>query len=266
MNPHAVRIAVLLILGLMPTSAFAQTPTEVAAAEVFRRATTAMSARDFAEAARLFGESYRLAPATNSLYNLAYCHRALGHARLAVEFFERFLLDAGAEVAPARETAIRLAIVDLRANLAALHIAATPATTTISVDGVSATVRGDELLLDPGRHTLTFAAPSHAPEERVLTARAGEVNTMSVSLRPVESVTLGASGPVAGDASRLASAVAPTATHDTVGTSRSIVTRWWFWTGVAVVVAGGITAAVLASSGSAELSPADVRIETILAR
>jgi len=48
--------------------------------------------------------------------------------------------------------------------------------------------------------------------------------------------------------------------------SAPIYTRWWFWTGVAVVVAGGVTATVLAVSGTTAPQPADLHFETLRVR
>jgi len=268
-------VIVAFIVSVAPASVRAQTPREASAALAFQRGAAAMQGGRCEEAIGFFSESYRLAPASNTLYNVAHCHRELGHVRFAVQFYEQYLSEAGSEVGRSREQALRALLVDLRARLAVVGVQMQPFDTALIVDGNRVRPSQGEVLLDPGSHTLFFTAPGHASERRVVDARAGEHLSLDIVLLregaaapppavPVVEAPIATPPPVLALPPPAATPHLPTEPMTT--RSAPIYTRWWFWTGVAVVVAGGVTATVLAVSGTTAPQPADLHFETLRVR
>ncbi len=255
----------------VPAVVQAQPARETTAAIAFRQGAAAMQANRCEEAIGYFSESYRLAPASNTLYNIAHCHRELGHTRLAVTFYEQYLNEAGDEVAPAREQALQQLIVELRARLAIVRLRVQPFDATVVVDGNRVRLVRSEALLDPGPHSFALSSPGFVTDRRSLDLRPGDRVDLDVVLVRDVPPDVPAATRVEPPAPAPATA-APVATPHPPGeapsqqTSSPLYTRWWFWTGIGVVVAGGVAAAVIALSGTADPTPADLHFETLRVR
>jgi hypothetical protein len=110
-----------------------------------------------------------------------------------------------ATVAPRQGERLSLVASLRRITIATITVTATPATATLTVDGVAASL-GRPLSLSEGRHGLRLAAPEHEPSERWVQLSSGETSTLHVDLP-------GARAP-------------------------SALRSPWLWTGVGVAVAG----------------------------
>lgn len=239
----------------------------------------------YAEAVSSLERSLAMREVPPVLYNLALAYRGAGAYLRAVETFERFLV-----VAPPREPLrndastiieeLRRAIgrvrVTVRGDAAELRIddrAVTP------VEPVS-TVR-----LDPGRHVFEARREGYRPAIRSILLAPGESEeveldaaeaplpaTLEVQVN-VDDATITLDGRERGRArielspglhvlevsasghasDRRELDVAPGRNERvmvTLAARPSVLTRWWFWTGAAVVVAGLVVGGVLVFSGT----------------
>ena len=242
---HALVASSLLLAALAsPGVVRAQpaTPEARAAYESFRRGTGALAAGQPAEAVRALEESYRLRNSPIVLYPLALAHRELGHVRVAIENFERYLVEERS-FPEGRDAAVRDALRELRARLAAVTLAVTPAHFRLRVDQRETPVDNGTVSLDPGEHSLEITAAGHAVWREQVRVAPGERLARAVTLTPEAAPTN--AGVRAGPSS-----------HATRYTASTPVTgRWWFWTGLGLLAAGGVTVGVLSASANAEPEP-----------
>jgi tetratricopeptide (TPR) repeat protein len=177
----------------------------------------------YANALGEYEQAYLAKPDPSFLYNIAQCHRLMGDKAEAVKFYRRYLKDAPA--APNREVAEKH-IKDLEAALAA-----------------------------PGAAAASPAAPQPAGSGAAMPVVAGGA--------PIRPVATGAPMPPPGSAAppatTLALAAPPPSNAPSGGTlaaapqgsrqddQQPIYAKWWFWTGVGVVVVGGLLLALSAN-------------------
>jgi hypothetical protein len=262
-----------MVVGGSASTANAQTRVEAEAAAVFRRGAEAMQAGRVDEAILLFLESYRAVPSPNAIYNVALAHRSLHHTRLAVEFFERYIEEAGDEIPAGRLVAVQRLLGELREQLSVIRPRVQPPEAVITVDTVRVWPRRGEILLDPGERVLEFQADGFRTERVVRTLHEGDRITLELNLvREAERPTPVAPSRVdrtsatalAPDVSAAVPAVTPHPAARSETTTTPIYARWWFWTGIAVLVGGGVTAAVLLHDDTvSDRYPASVQINTI---
>ena len=119
-----------------------------------------------------------------------------------------------------------------RETRGALEIQATPAGAHVFLDGK--VVGRAPLTLSqvaPGTHTVLIKAAGHRSAEHAVQVGVGKKTVLEAKLPAVP---------------KKPPKVA----------SGSIATKWWFWTAIGVVVAGGVTAAILLSQPAGEETPA----------
>jgi hypothetical protein len=97
-----------------------------------------------------------------------------------------------------------------------LRVASLVAGASIFVDGALVGVGSVERPTAPGRHTVTLRADGYDPSERVVQLAPGGVEQLRLSLAP----------------------------------RRTVLTQWWFWTGVGVAVTGVVAALVVGLSSA----------------
>lgn len=91
---RAVRIFAFVVAGLTIAAETRAAPNDAEAAEAKRYYGTASRAYDLAEyeqALRSFKEAYRLVGDPAFLFNIAQCHRKLGHPADAITFYKTYL-------------------------------------------------------------------------------------------------------------------------------------------------------------------------------
>ncbi|MDB4932850.1 MAG: hypothetical protein JWM10_5334 [Myxococcaceae bacterium] len=246
-----LRATLLAAVALTPALAFAQPAAPDAQARAaFDRGIADVDAGRFANAVAAFEESYRLRPAAVVLYNLASAYSRLGRHQQAIATYERYLAEGGARLPADRVQSVRTRIAELRRDLPVVVLRVRPAPFALTVDGRPQTVTGDEVALDPGSHLLVATAPSRAPQQREVQLAPGARVTWDVELvaeasAPATPVVAAAPVEVS------APAVTPHPRREPMPATAAptITSRWWFWTGIGVVVAGG-TLAVLGASGA----------------
>ena len=254
MNRHLALL--LAVAALTPAVASAQTaPTDAEARAAFERGMAETTANRYASAVAAFEESYRLRPVAVVLFNLAGAYSRMGRHQQSIATYERYLTEGGDRVAAERVQWVRARIAELRSSLPVVVLQLRPANVAITVDGRPQVVTGGEVTLDPGNHLLVASAPGHAPQQRDLHLAPGTRITWNAQLEPTAVEATPATAPLA-----LRAAVTPhpaSAPDAPVASSPGITSRWWFWTGLGVVVAGG-TVLALGLSGTFDTTQAPV--------
>jgi hypothetical protein len=200
------------------------------AAELKSRADEAMDRGAFAAAILAYRSSYELSPSPALLYNIGSAYEHLGDYPHALSYLERF-----AHVAPpstkGRVPHLDELIASVRGRLARLSVRCPVAGARILVRGglEGTTPLSGPILAMPGEAHVEVVADGYHPYARDVVLFAGREARVDAALTP-ELVTRDT--PPARE------------TH----ASAPILTQWWFWTGVGVVVAGGTVAAIVALS------------------
>lgn len=203
------------------------TSPEKLARERFRQAEIDFNLGKFAEALSGYQAAYEAKPLTAFLFNIAQCYRNLGNYERARFFYKRYLT-----LEP--KSPNRRVVQDLITEVTHLMKNA-PAEAPASENRAEAA-------------TATVTPPAEAPAA-----------TTPPSPPATPALTLAAPAPSATAASdpALITTAAPPPEP-----GRPIYKRWWFWTGIAAVVAGGVVAAVVLTRPEAShgtLPPIDAR-------
>jgi hypothetical protein len=175
----------------------------------------------YASALQEYEQAYVAKSDPSFLYNIAQCHRLMGDKAEALKFYRRYLKDA--PTAPNREVAEKH-IKDLEAALAAPGGAPPPPT---PAPGSPPAPISPVVAVSPPQ----MPAPAPGP------ASTTNPPTLALNAPPPAPTDAPSGGSI--DTSR------PPSQDE----SRPIYTKWWFWTGIGVLVAGGVLTAIALSSG-----------------
>lgn len=194
---------------------------------------------NFEEAREQFARAHALFPNARTLRGLGIAEFELRHYVVAADYLEQSLASQvkAIEGAMRDETASLLA--RAKTYVGELRVSVEPAHTTLLIDGArSISVTRQPIRLDVGEHVLEFRAQGYTSEQRQVTVRGGVAANLSVQLAAL-------SGAVT------APGVLPAAPEPQPGAAPrservAIYKTWWLWTIVGVVIAGGVTGAVLA--------------------
>ena len=206
-------------------------PSETAA-ELKARADAAMDGGAFADAITSYRASYEISGNPALLYNIGNAYERLGDYPRALAYLEQFSLVAPLDLR-ARVPALATLIASVRARLARVFVGC-------NVPGARVLVRGT------WRGTIPLASS--------VTAMPGlaRVEVVADGYRPFTTdVVLSADRETRVEAALVNRTIfAPVAHEGAPRPDGGIATKWWFWTGVGVVVAGGATALVVALASS----------------
>lgn len=244
----------------------------------------------FADAASAFERSLALMERPSTLYNLGLAYRGMNRCRQATTTFERYLslTSDPNELRDARQM-----LGEVRGCVAHVTVQADGDGAEVLVDGERITVtEGRALDLDPGRHTFESQRRGYRPVRQERDVARGERVTITLAAGGVAlpaTIVVETGRPEA--VVRIDDEVlAPgrTSVETTAGIHRVVVTypgeeaqrrsvesapgsrvvvsfsertggiatRWWFWTGVGVVVAGLVVGGVVLFSSDGEPYPA----------
>jgi hypothetical protein len=251
-------VAVLLLASSFAQSVCAQ--ADAHGAEYTRLIHDALQEYDaghWEEARALFARAHVLSPSARTFRALGNADFELRHYVAAVRELEAALQEARNPLSAAQRAEAHKALERARSYVGHVRVEVEPAGAELLLDGHP--VEGDELTLDPGDYVLVARAQGRHDGEARFTVQGGETSTVTLHL-PVD---LGVRG--APESRAPAAPLARTATRDEPSAERSgsVFTRWWFWTAAGLVIAGGVTAAVIASSGSKPDHGADVTVEIL---
>jgi tetratricopeptide (TPR) repeat protein len=220
-------VALGLVLALSP-AAFSAPPVEdkVAAKQHFEAGTRHYDLAEWDHALVEFKEAYRLKPDATFLYNIAQCHRKLGHIEDALTFYRTYLRRA--PDAPNHD--------EVERRIAELEVERKAKQTKQAEEERVALAEREAKAAETKAAAAAKAVPAPEP------APAPTVTPSPASL------PTGAPHSEESSARRADLAQAPPA--PSAQTESSIFSRWWFWTAVGAVVAGGVTAGLLLSRKS----------------
>lgn len=273
---------------------------EERASELKRQGDAHVAALRYTDAIAAYDASYAIVPNPAVLFNKGRALQALGLYPEALDAFERFSRDASPELR-AKVPGLETIVAELRGKVVALtvssnargarivlrgrEIGVTPLAKPVSVAGGHATI---ELTADgffPSRREVDLPGGGAAVIDITLTAKATHgvvtvkssvagsaifIDGKSVGTPPAEAPLEAGSHAVRvhhdGYDDAQTSVVLNAGEHKEVTLDPSsmpgLASKWWFWTGVGVIVVGGIalTAALLTEkpAGSGDYSPGRV--------
>ncbi len=197
----------LLTAAGPPSEVLRRNPNEQLARRKFAVAQKAYNVGDFEVALTAYSEAYQLKPLPGFLFNIAQCHRQLGHYERAAFFYKRYL------------------------SLATV--------TRAEADLVHGLIREVESMQADDdqrqREQAEAEAERRREEARVLAAKAEAEATRhrELELEANRKADLDQQQPAA---AAVRAAVSPDPTPPRI--SGAITTKWWFWTGIGVLATG----------------------------
>ncbi|MCC7385095.1 MAG: PEGA domain-containing protein [Deltaproteobacteria bacterium] len=216
-----------------------------------------------------YQSAYDLYPSPKLFFNLAEVHREMGDMVRALEYYERFLLQAGVTKGSELFRQASKQAHALERRIATLGFSSSVPGVEVFVDGRSVgTLPRDPVRVPPGVHDIAAERQGYELFRASITAEPGTAVEVELRLRPkVEPAPTPAAAPA--PSSPVAQPAAPTpppavsfgepavplaeprpsdpSDHESGGLTR----RWWFWAGTAAILAGAVVGvgAAVASGG-----------------
>ncbi len=187
------RTAILLVLLGSASTALAQPSADpgpdaharAQAAQHFDRGIQFFNEERYDASLAELARAYRLAPAHQTLYNLARVHAALGHAVEAAQAYALYLEMAGDAIGARRRREAEQAYEAQTVRIGHLDVVTDVEGATIAVDGVDvATAPLDEPIpLSAGTHLVEVHAPGHESARRAVAIAGRSTSHLEVTLR-----------------------------------------------------------------------------------
>lgn len=221
-----------------PPAAVAADPNVETARRYFEAGVAAMQREDWPEAVNGFSNSQRLRRTASVSLNLGVALHRLGRLVEARVELQDFTQNATPAQHAQHDAEVGRLLSEIGRRLGRIQIGELrPTAATVTVDGAPAVLNDERVInVNPGDHRVRAEAEGFAPHEE--TVRVPEAGLRSVRLVLVANAAVVVAAP----------AVRPPPSEPPP--SRSIVTRWWFWTGIGVVVAGAAVGVGVALSGT----------------
>jgi len=236
--------------------------------QVIDRAVAAFQAEDYAAAHELFEQAYALQPNARVLRGLGIAALRLGHYTEAKRQLTAALADKRQALTATHRSEVSKLLGWIHGNLGVLELQwkpREPADTRVFCD--DELVRDRTLVLLPGPHRLSVSAAGFKPQIHAQEVHAQETQTLELTLEPehpeaVSPAPVAAASLAPKHVAATVSDVAPTSaiavkpepapksSPREAPASSSVLTRWWFWTGVAVLAVGGGVATAFALKGA----------------
>lgn len=230
-------------LGLGLLALFVSLPARAGQREDIARSevaagTAAYNLGYYEDAARHYEEAYRQVPDPVLLFDIGQAYRLAGKPDRAITAYRSYLRTAPADVANRAQVERRIPELEkLVEQMKSAQTAPPPGTLPPAAPPASPPAQGQGSVT-PAAASPVGAAPAQQSASSTQTPTALPVPA-SPETQPGAGVPPGAD---------LHAAVP-------AGESPPVYKTWWFWTGVGVVVVGGVVAAVLLSSGSSKGIP-----------
>ncbi len=202
----------------------------------------------YAEALRAYDASYKLVANPALHFNRGRSLEALERYPEALDAFQAFLREASPELR-GKAGSLDDHLEELRRKVATLVLSVTPDGARILVRNVAVATSpvASPIRVNAGPARVEVDAEGFVPYARGHDLAGGASTKLSIVLaaRPGEG--------------QVANAPTSTATSDRPSQQRpSVFTRWWFWTGAGVVLAGATAAIVVVATGSREPRTGDI--------
>jgi len=182
--PRRAALVLGALLALAPSTARADDAAE--AQLHFQLGAMRYQQSAYAEALTHFLHAHRLAPTSNTVFNVAQTYLALHQESEAFRFYSDYLARPDTQPAP-RAVATRV-LGEITPRLCRLDVRATPAGATIFVDrpelgdvGVTPRV----IAVAPGPHEVILRSPGHHEARRRIEAVRGEQVVVELALAPI---------------------------------------------------------------------------------
>ncbi len=148
----------------------------------FKNGVKLFDEQKYAEALAEFEQAFMLEPHPLVLYNLAGSHRALSQYAKAIDFYNRFLVEAVGKVSDDLLHRGRAEYDELLKLIARVDVTSTPEGADVTVDGdpVGQTPLQDQVILGPGDHRIEASLEGYKPVTRKIRVAAGD--TLEVEL------------------------------------------------------------------------------------
>jgi len=155
------------------------------AAAHFDRGIQFFNERRYDAALAEFARAHELAPAHQTLYNLARVHAALGHAVEAARAYAQYLEGAGDSLPAARRAEAEEALAEQRARIGTLVVTSPTDGATVAIDGVDVTTTPlpSPIELSAGAHVVELRAPGRETVRRAVSIAGGAQSRLDVELR-----------------------------------------------------------------------------------
>jgi hypothetical protein len=234
-------------------------------------AVSAFDASDFARARKLFEQAFDLRPNSRVLRGMGIAALRLERYSEAYRTLTASLKHPAQPLTASQKEEVTGLLSWMETTLACIKLRWTPAEPAryeVLLDGK--VLQDSALWVSAGTHHVAVHAPGFGAVERTLTLapEQHEVIELTLSKREPPPVTVAAKPAVMpSDAAHSLRGQEPVShaalvpqTSPQSGTPRdaddgSVLTRWWFWTAVAAVAAGGVVTAVLLSTPAPRSSP-----------
>jgi len=197
-NSRRFALATALFLPLLPASAFAQQPADAAqpaaaeptkeakeeASRRFQRGRELFNEGDYRTALVEFRRAYELAPNYIVLYNIGNVQFQLLDYAGALDSFEKYLSQGGANIDPKRKADVDRDIEKLRSRVARVEITTSVPDADITIDDlpVGKTPFNKSLVLNPGRHKITAIKEGRLPASQTVEVASGDTPSVKLDL------------------------------------------------------------------------------------
>ncbi len=140
--------------------------------------------QDYRAALIEFKRAYQLTPSFAVLYNIAQCEYQLLDYAGALDAFERYVAEGGAQIPPERRTKVDKDLAELRGRVATVTIEVAIPGVEVFVDDalVGTTPLGKPIRLNTGRRQLRATKAGFEPTTKTIDVAGGDVTTVEMAL------------------------------------------------------------------------------------
>jgi tetratricopeptide (TPR) repeat protein len=216
------------------------------------RAVDAFDKADYPRARDLFEQAYALRPNARVLRGLGISAVHLERYTVAKRELTEALRETRQPLTANQREGVTELLSWMEANCGTLRLDLEPADAYVTLDDEP--VSGTELIVKPGSHRVTARLNGFATQSHTVEVGPGQKRTLDIALQPsalkgkpaVSAADAASAAPMARNSAASPSPLAPSEAHESG--SSSVLDRWWFWTAVGVVVAGGVATTVALTS------------------
>jgi hypothetical protein len=226
-----------------------------------RVAVKAYEARDYVAARSLFEHAHHLYPNARTLRGIGIVALEQGDYVLCATSMEAALSSTERSLDEGLRREAQGLLTRMQTLLGRVAVTVEPATARLFIDGKpwTASLGTAPVYLAPGPHAFRFEQKDYIPDEQSLSVRAGEQQTIRVTLLPVRPLPVIASAPPGRKVERLDTRPIVAVKRETSRTF-SVVERPtraplyrnpWLWGGVSLAVVTAVVVSVVAARGGA---------------
>lgn len=204
---------------------------------------------NFVEARILFERADKIKPTARTLRALGFCDYELKHYVDAVRELQGALTDTRNPLTKAQRAEVDGTLAKAQRFIGELVLETDPPNASVLLDGRA--VQGRRWKVDAGEHVLAASAAGYRNSDVKLAVSAGQDTHTRLALSPIDvgpAHAALATEPIASEPAPTvpAATITPNATEARDTDSAGLLTKWWFWTAVGVVVAGATVGTLVA--------------------